>query len=221
MISSMLVFARNCLGHSCAKRREVPRSQVPSGVFFGGSGKCFLRSLHKRFSGNRNPEGARHSERSRDAPCRRAREQHRASDRGRAGEKLEEWRSYRNLRRLGRLLKMHFRKPPTIKFSVSPPSKATSNQRVQCTHTKPHSLCSPSSNRARHGRPRRRYTAAPIRCRHGKRLRNAPYGNVADHARHRWHGWTSFRCTTIWWTAAMRSPIQRMTGTAIELTSAL
>ena len=142
---------------------------------------------------------------------------------GEQGGNSEEWRSYRNLRRLGRLQDalQKTANDPILRLAAI---QATTNQRVQCTHTKPHSFCSPPSNRARYGRLRRRYTAALIRCWHGKRLRNAPHGSTADPARHRWVAsatGVSFRCIRISWTAAMRSPIQRMTGTAIELPSAL
>ena len=87
-------------------------------------------------------------------------------------------------------------------------------------HKNPHSICDLPRDRARHGQQRRRYKAASICCLQGKKLRNAPHGKVADPARHRWHGGASFRYSTISWTAAMRSPIQRITGTAIELPSA-
>ena len=152
-----------------------------------------------------------------------------AAGRGNSTERVTEGEQGKNWRNGARTeisanwgdCKTHFRQPQIGEPAVSPPFTATTNQRVQCTHTKPHSVCNQPSNRVRRGRQRRWNVAAPFRCRHGKKLRNAPRGSTADPARHRWHGGTSFRCTTITWTAAMRSPIQRMTGTAIELPSAL
>ena len=206
----MLVFARNFLGtllREATRGAPLPR---PRCAFCGGSGKkfpactCFLRG--KFVAGNPDPKGVRRGERSRTSKRRRARDQHRASDRGRAGKNWRNGARAEILRRPGRLLRTHFRQPPTIKFSVSPPSPATRSPRVKCTHTKPHPVCRLPSDRARHGRLRRRYTAASICCRHGKRLRNAPHGEV----RHRWVAsatGASFRCINISWTAAMRSPI--------------
>jgi hypothetical protein len=55
------------------------------------------------------------------------------------------------IRQPGRLLWTHFRQQQIVEPSVSPPSIATSNQRVQCKHTKPHLACSLPSNRARRG----------------------------------------------------------------------
>jgi len=153
---------------------------------------------------------------------RRARGMHRASDRGRAGKKLEEWRSYRNCPQTGATAQDALQATANDKILCLAAIQATGNQRINRTHTKPHPACSPPSNRARHGQLRRWNVASPIcRSRQVRQMQPAPYGNVADHARHRRHGWTSFRCITISWTAAMRSPIQRMTGTAIELPSDL
>jgi hypothetical protein len=79
-------------GHSCAKRREGPCSQVPSGVFFGRFEKSFLRYcfLHKRFFEGRNREAAKPKSTRRAAGRRKSTE---ASDRGKAGEIRERWRS--------------------------------------------------------------------------------------------------------------------------------
>ena len=102
------------------------------------------------------------------------------------------------IRQPGRLLKTHFRQLPIDEHSASPPSIATSNQGVNRTHTISHPVCSLPRDRARHGRQGRWNAAAPRCCRHGKQLRNAPYGNTADPARHRRHGGASFRCRTSW-----------------------
>jgi hypothetical protein len=192
---------------------------VPSGVFFGGSGKCFCVLCTKDFL---ETETRRALAIASEAETRRAAGRGNSTERVTEGEQGKNWRSGARTEISANWgdCKTHFRPPPTIQFSVSPSSRATGNLRVKCTHTKPHSVCSPPSNRARQGRPRRWNVAVPFRCRHGKKLRNAPHGSTADPARHRWHGGASFRCSTIPSTAAMRSPIQRMTGTAIELPSA-
>ena len=174
----MLVFARNFLGTLLREATretgvpehavfacwggDVPRSQGQAALF-RRVWKMFFAFCAQKIFWKPKPVGHRlrrnHLSVSGD-PCaavceaeprssRRAREQHRASDRGRAGEKLEEWRSYRNLRRLGRLLKTHCRQPRTDEPSVSPPTSATTNRRVQCTHAKPHSVCGPPRDRAR------------------------------------------------------------------------
>ena len=154
---------------------------------------------------------------------RRARGMHRASDRGSAGKKLEEWRSYRNCPQTGATAQDALQATANDQILCLAAIQATGNQRINRTHTKPHPACSLPRDRARHGRPRRWNIATPFRCRHGKQLRNKPHGNTADPARHRWVAsatGASFRCINISWTAAMRAPIQRMTGTAIELPSA-
>ena len=210
----MLVFARNFLGtllREATRGAPLPR---PRCAFCGGSGKkfpacsCFLRG--KFVAGNPDPKGVRRGERSRTSKRRRARDQHRASDRGRAGKKLEEWRSYRNCPQTGATAQDALQKTANDQILCLAAIQATGNQRINRTHTKPHPACSLPRDRARHGRPRRWYTATPFRCLHGKQLRNAPHGNTADPARHRWHGGASFRCRTISWTVAMRAPIQRM-----------
>ena len=226
MISSMLVFARNFLGTLLREATRVcpaPKAEM-----------CFLRRLRRKNLARKGR--SRREIFSLETQTRRAfavanEAEHRsAAGRGTSTERVtegEQGKNWRNgartkiVRGLGRLLKTHCRKPPTIQFSASPPSRATTNQRVKSTHTKPHFVSRLPRDRARHGRLRRWNVAASFRCRHGKQLRNAPHGSTADPARHGWHGGASFRCSTISWTAAMRAPIHRMTGTAIELPSTL
>ena len=227
MISSMLVLPGTSSGHSCAKRREVPRSQGRDVLSAEAPARNFVRRtaaarmLRGKFVvGNPDPKGVRCGERSRTSKRRRAREQHRASDRGRAGKKLEEWRSYRNCPQTGATAQDALQETTNDQTFCLAAVQATTYRRMQCADTKPHSVCNQPRDRARHGRQRRRYAAASIRrYRQVRRKQPAPHGTV----RHRWVAsatGASFRCSTISWTVAMRSPIQRMTGTAIELPSA-
>ena len=226
MISSMLVFARNFLGTLLREATretgvpehavfacwggDVPRSQGQAALF-RRVWKMFFAFFAQKIFWKPKPEGHRlrrnHLSVSGD-PCaavceaeprssRRAREKHRASDRGRAGEKLEEWRSRRNCPQTGATAQDALQATANRRTFCLAAVRATSSQRVKCTHTKPHFVCSPPRNRARHGRQMRWNAAAPFRCRHGKQLRNAPHGNTADPARYRWHGGASLRCITI------------------------
>ena len=179
MISSMLVLPGFHSGHSCAKRREVPRSQGRDVLSAEAPGRNFQRVL---CAGNLLLE----TQTRRAFAVANEAEHRSAAGRGSSTERVTEGEQGKNWRNGARAeisadwgdCKTHCRKPPTIQFSVSPPSRATTDQRVQCTHTKPHSICGPPRDRARHRRPRRWYIAASIRCRHGKQLRNKPHGEV-------------------------------------------